>query len=103
MGARAKAIVPLAIVIGVLSFLWTELSLNFMFHWVANDLPAAAGIGAYVPHWQSFNNWNQASPNNLGTLPLLQVNDIEIIQTAPPFSPAPRATRSIRCRGRPRW
>ena len=34
MGARAKAILPLAAVVGVLSFLWTELSLNFTFHWV---------------------------------------------------------------------
>jgi hypothetical protein len=34
MGARAKAIAPLAIVVGVLSFLWTEFSLNFTFHWV---------------------------------------------------------------------
>ena len=34
MGARAKAIFPLALVIGVLSFLWTEFSLNFTFHWV---------------------------------------------------------------------
>ncbi len=34
MGARAKAILPLAVTIGVLSFLWTELSLNFTFHWV---------------------------------------------------------------------
>jgi hypothetical protein len=34
MSARAKAILPLGIVIGVLSFLWTELSLNFTFHWV---------------------------------------------------------------------
>jgi hypothetical protein len=33
MGARAKAIAPLAVVIGVLSFLWTEFSLNFTFHW----------------------------------------------------------------------
>jgi hypothetical protein len=44
MGARAKAITPLALVIGVLSFAWTELSLNFMFHWVANNLPPAAGV-----------------------------------------------------------
>lgn len=36
MGARAKAIAPLAIVIGVLSFLWTEFSLNFTFHWVTD-------------------------------------------------------------------
>ena len=34
MSARAKAIAPLAIVIGILSFLWTELALNFTFHWV---------------------------------------------------------------------
>jgi len=44
MGPRAKAIAPLAIVIGVLSFLWTEFSLNFTFHWVTNNLPAAAGV-----------------------------------------------------------
>jgi hypothetical protein len=36
MGARAKAIFPLALVIAVLSFLWTELSLNFTFHWVTD-------------------------------------------------------------------
>lgn len=36
MGARAKAITPLALVIGVLSFLWTEFSLNFQFHWVTD-------------------------------------------------------------------
>jgi hypothetical protein len=34
MSARTKAIAPLAIIIGILSFLWTELSLNFTFHWV---------------------------------------------------------------------
>ena len=34
MSARAKAIAPLAVVIGILSFLWTEFSLNFTFHWV---------------------------------------------------------------------
>ena len=35
MGARAKAVFPLALVIGVLSFLWTEFALNFTFHWGA--------------------------------------------------------------------
>jgi len=46
MGARAKAIFPLAFVIGVLSFAWTEFSLNFTFHWVtATDL----GIGLEQP------------------------------------------------------
>lgn len=34
MGARAKAILPLALVVGVLSFVWTWFSLNFSFHWV---------------------------------------------------------------------
>jgi hypothetical protein len=43
LAARARAITPLAIVVGVLSFLWTEFSLNFTFHWVAYNLPAAAG------------------------------------------------------------
>ncbi len=45
MSARAKAITPLAVVVGVLSFLWTELSLNFTFHWVTYDLGAGAPIG----------------------------------------------------------
>ena len=47
MGARAKAIFPLALVIGVLSYLWTEISLNFTFHWVTvsgTDLPGAVGV-----------------------------------------------------------
>ena len=39
MGARARAIFPLALVIGVLSYLWTELSLNFTFHWNAVNIP----------------------------------------------------------------
>jgi Protein of unknown function (DUF1097) len=34
MGARVKAIFPLAFVIGILSFIWTWFSLNFTFHWV---------------------------------------------------------------------
>ncbi|MCB0874248.1 MAG: DUF1097 family protein [Actinobacteria bacterium] len=46
MGARAQAILPLALVVGVLSFLWTEFSLNFTFHWVTSgDL----GIGLELP------------------------------------------------------
>jgi len=47
MGARAKAIFPLALVIGVLSYLWTEFSLNFTFHWVTvsgTDVPGAVGV-----------------------------------------------------------
>ena len=45
MGARAKAILPLAVVIGVLSFLWTELALNFTFHWVTVEDEVLAGFG----------------------------------------------------------
>ncbi len=45
MGPRAKAIFPLALVIGVLSFLWTEFSLNFTFHWVTDgDLGVGLGL-----------------------------------------------------------
>jgi hypothetical protein len=45
MSARAKAILPLAIVIGILSFAWTELSLNFTFHWVTEgDLGNGLGL-----------------------------------------------------------
>ena len=47
MGARAKAIFPLALVIGVLSYLWTEFSLNFTYHWVTvsgTDLPGSVGV-----------------------------------------------------------
>ena len=43
MGARAKAIFPLALVIGVLSFLWTEFSLNFTFNWVTTGGALADG------------------------------------------------------------
>jgi len=45
MSARAKAIAPLAIVIGILSFLWTELSLNFTFHWVTVQDGANGALG----------------------------------------------------------
>lgn len=48
MGARAKAIFPLAFVIGILSFAWTEFSLNFTFQWVTNDLGEAGG-GVHQP------------------------------------------------------
>ncbi len=46
MSARAKAITPLAVVIGILSFLWTEFSLNFTFHWVTVQ-DELAGDGAF--------------------------------------------------------
>ena len=50
MGARAQAILPLALVVGVLSFLWTEFSLNFTFHWytVTDNVFGAGSVG--LPH-----------------------------------------------------
>ena len=61
MGARARAILPLAFVIGLLAFGWCELSLNFQFHWVTNgDLP---GVGLALPAnfqlvvWIAFISW----------------------------------------------
>jgi hypothetical protein len=36
MVQRLKASVPLAVVIGVLAFLWCEVALNFTFHWVTD-------------------------------------------------------------------
>lgn len=44
MAARAQAILPLALVIGILAFAWTEFSLNFTFHWVT-DGPSELGPG----------------------------------------------------------
>jgi hypothetical protein len=60
MVPRAKAILPLAIVIGVLSFLWCELSLNFEFHWVTNgDLGVGLSLPAnfQLPVWIAFVSW----------------------------------------------
>jgi len=46
MGARMKGLVPLALVIAVLAFLYVEFALNFTFHWVTDgDL----GIGLELP------------------------------------------------------
>ena len=60
MGARAKAILPLGVVIGVLSFGWCEVSLNSQFHWITNgDL----GVGLALPAnfqlivWIAFVSW----------------------------------------------
>jgi hypothetical protein len=36
MTERLKSAVPLALVIGVLAFLWCEVALNFTFHWVTD-------------------------------------------------------------------
>lgn len=45
MGPRAKAILPLALVIGVLSFVWTWFSLNATFHWIVEKDNVLAGLG----------------------------------------------------------
>ncbi|MBY0397015.1 MAG: DUF1097 domain-containing protein [Thermoleophilia bacterium] len=60
MGARSKAVLPLAIVIGVLAFLWVEFSLNFQFHWVTNgDLGVGLDLPAnfQLPVWTAFVSW----------------------------------------------
>jgi len=36
MAARMKGLVTLALVIGVLAFLWVEFALNFTFHWFSD-------------------------------------------------------------------
>jgi hypothetical protein len=46
MATRMKGLVPLALAIGVLAFLWCEFALNFSFHWVTSgDL----GNGLHLP------------------------------------------------------
>jgi hypothetical protein len=46
MTARLKSTLPLALVIGVLALVWTDVALNFTFHWVtAGDL----GNGLSLP------------------------------------------------------
>ena len=61
MSARAKAIVPLAIVIGVLSFAWTEVALNFQFHWVTNGSLGTTGLALpsrfQLIVWVAFISW----------------------------------------------
>lgn len=36
MSERLKGTIPLAVAVGILAFLWLEISLNFSFHWVTN-------------------------------------------------------------------
>jgi len=55
MSARAQAILPLAIVIGVLSFLWCEFALNFTFHWAA-DAELVPGNFHFIV-WAAFISW----------------------------------------------
>lgn len=61
MSARAKAILPLAIVIGVLSFLWCELALNWQFQWVTGDEIPDAGLSIPADFqlivWVAFITW----------------------------------------------
>lgn len=47
MTERIKGTIPLALVIGVLAFLWCEFALNFTFHWVTNgDLGGGLALPA---------------------------------------------------------
>jgi len=61
MSARLKAFLPLALSIGVLSFLWTELALNSQFHWFSTDEIPGAGLA--IPSrfqlvvWVAFLAW----------------------------------------------
>lgn len=61
MGARLRAIAPLALVIGVLGFLWTEFALNFQFHWVTTDTIPGAGLSVPARFqlivWLAFLGW----------------------------------------------
>ncbi|CAN5344353.1 hypothetical protein BH11ACT8_BH11ACT8_04670 [soil metagenome] len=60
MSARLKAGLPLALVIGVLAFAWTEVALNFTFHWVTdgdlgNGLSLPSNFHLIVP--AAFVSW----------------------------------------------
>ena len=60
MSARLKSSLPLALVIGVLAFLWCELALNFTFHWVTdgdlgNGLALPSNFHLVVP--AAFVSW----------------------------------------------
>lgn len=61
MSARLKALTPLAVSIGVLSFLWTELALNSQFHWIATDEIPGAGLSVPARFqlivWVAFLAW----------------------------------------------
>ena len=60
MSARLESSLPLALVIGVLAFLWCELALNFTFHWVTdgdlgNGLALPSNFHLVVP--AAFVSW----------------------------------------------
>jgi Protein of unknown function (DUF1097) len=60
MTARVKAAAPLALVIGVLAFVWVEFALNFTFHWVTdgdlgNGLSLPSNFQLIVP--AAFVSW----------------------------------------------
>lgn len=55
MSARAQAILPLGIVIGVLSFLWCEIALNGTFHWFADAEMVPGNFHLVV--WAAFITW----------------------------------------------
>lgn len=54
MTARIKATLPLALVIGVLAYAWTQFALNFTFHWfsdgdLGNGLALPSSFHLIVP------------------------------------------------------
>jgi len=60
MAARMKGLVTLALVIGVLAFLWVEFALNFTFHWfsdgdLGNGLSLPSSFHLIVP--AAFVSW----------------------------------------------
>src|SRR3954447_605906 len=60
MAARVKGLAPLALVIGVLAFLYVEFALNFSFHWVTsgdlgNGLALPSSLHIVVP--AAFVSW----------------------------------------------
>ncbi len=61
MSSRLKALFPLAVSIGVLSFLWTEIALNSQFHWSSTDEIPGAGLAVptrfQLVVWVAFLAW----------------------------------------------
>jgi hypothetical protein len=95
MVARAKAILPLAVVIGVLSFLWCELSLNFEFHWVTKgDLGNGLSLPAdfQLPVWIAFVSWGlffAAGGDNAAFGKIVVASLLGSVAALVPFSAAP--------------
>ena len=60
MAERVKGLLPLAVAVGILAFLWTEVALNFTFHWftdgdLGNGLALPASFHLILP--AAFVSW----------------------------------------------